>query len=362
MPFWSRKRAAALRLPQDVAGLEDRGVPDLRELTDTVEHYARGHIIALESRDFASRARSAWGLVARGADALPWVAAELASDDPARIADAAGVLLRVEVPRSWRSRLRKVARSLPDGEAADILYIVLERIEGVKPSGPPVATDDLLLGGALLPFTEPIWFIEAPFDRVVEVARPWLTGLGERLTDLREPLPAMLERLDPWSIPGTKLLFVETTGGWTAMFDQAEGSSASSHLGRVMECREVYTHFARRIVADGEAIEYGNCALWLNRAGKGVRQLQATHENRWEWHAYGEPQPFEDPAAASSRRIADRLDLGRLNEYCAALGIQRQNADFYLPRGLLAEADTSGWPRGPRTQSGADWRAAHPLQ
>jgi hypothetical protein len=362
MPFWSRKRATVVRLPQDVAGPNDRGVPDLRELTDDVEQYARAHAAALASGDFSARARSAWGLVARGADALPWVAAELASDDPDRVADAAGVLLRVEVPRSWRSRLGKLARSLPDGEAADILYMVLEKVDGVKPSGPPVAAEDLLLGGALLPFTEPIWFIEAPFDRVLEMARPWLTGLGERLTDLREPLPTMLERLEPWSIPGTKLLFVETAGGWTAMFDQADGSSASFHLGRVLECRDVYTHFARRIVRDDGATAYGGCSLWLNQSGKGVRQLQVTQENRWEWYARGEPQEFEDPAAASSRRIADRFDLARLNEYCAALGIRRQDADFYLPRGLLAEADTSAWPRGPRTQGGADWRAAHPLQ
>ncbi|MHC2998419.1 hypothetical protein [Microbacterium sp. HJ5] len=70
------------------------------------------------------------------------------------------------------------------------------------------------------------------------------------------------------------------------------------------------------------------------------------------------PLPFEDQAAYTARRIADRLTPEMLDAYCRALGIRRNDPEFYLSDALLIEQDRSGW--GPvRTLTADEWARVH---
>jgi hypothetical protein len=310
-------RAEALRLPQDVPDGGDRGVPDLAGLAGDVTAYARMHADALGTGEFDRRALACWGLVARGTAALPWVVEGISSAVSERISDAGGVLRWIGVPVDWTPWLRSVVDSLPDGEAGDVLLGVLELSSGPSASGPSAAPEAQLMGGAHLPFTEPIWYLNESFDRVAAAAQSWLTGLdGQReFSRVSEPLPVLLSRLEPWSMPSWKQLLVATTGPWTALFSQGSDLSTADVVAARLGCRSVRTNFRARIVRDGRTVSHGDCALWLSEPGRPGRVIQANFGSRWTWELTGEPQPFEDLAAYRARAIPDRFDLDRLNSY-----------------------------------------------
>ena len=140
------------------------------------------------------------------------------------------------------------------------------------------------------------------------VAREWLTSLnrGYGLTDLREPLPRMLERLAPAATPSWKQLFV-AAGSWTAIFSQGSDLTTSDCLGKVLGRRNLRTHYEPRLIQDGRVVSHGDCALWLRDGAQPVRNIQATFQSRWQWHLDGEPQPFEDLDAYTARHIPGRF-------------------------------------------------------
>lgn len=68
----------------------------------------------------------------------------------------------------------------------------------------------------------------------------------------------------------------------------------------------------------------------------------------------GDPQPFENLDSYTAKKIPDRFTLESLNEYCHAVGIERDNSGFYESVGLLIEEDTSSWTRKPSQVSGTE--------
>ena len=70
------------------------GWPDLSEFVEDADHYYAIHHALWTSSDpdWEQRAPATWGLIARGADSLPYVRLMLASHDPDERADGAGVL------------------------------------------------------------------------------------------------------------------------------------------------------------------------------------------------------------------------------------------------------------------------------
>jgi hypothetical protein len=71
---------------------------------------------------------------------------------------------------------------------------------------------------------------------------------------------------------------------------------------------------------------------WLNR----IRSIAIRNDvSGWEFAAKGEVQPYEQTENYGRRNIVDRLTPEMLESYCAALGIELFNADFYGEQCLL---------------------------
>lgn len=348
------------RLPQDVAAGPDAALKlELSDFSGSVDDYVRAHDRALAEGDHHARARSCWGLVARGTGSLTWVQHELTSQDDERIEDAAGVLGWIGTPTTLVDALRSLLDSLPDGQAADAVAGALHRAVGVEPSSVSTAASDELFDGSFAAFTETIWFVDAPYESVVDEVTAWTTELGHRTsTRLNMPLTSALEALEPWAMPSSKQLLVKTQSNWTAIFSQGGDIGTHDVIGRRLRCRSLRTSYSPHIVRDGAAISFGNCAFWMRNADDSTRSIQSSFQSRWRWDLYGEPLEFEDASAYAAKRIPDRFPLARLNAYCRALGIRRHEPGFYLPRAFLVEQDTSGW-RPPRTLSSQEWRASH---
>jgi hypothetical protein len=96
---------------------------------------------------------------------------------------------------------------------------------------------------------------------------------------------------------------------------------------------------------------------WLNL----VRALSAVQDQgRWEWTATGIVQSFEDVAMYQKPRVRDRFTPDMLARYCAALGIQLFDDDFYVGGGHMVE---NGNVRGSiRTETLQQARVAHGLE
>ncbi|MFS0735306.1 hypothetical protein ABC304_07725 [Microbacterium sp. 1P10UB] len=328
------------RQPQDIfVNVGADGTPDLSEFDQTVSDYADAYAEALASEDFRARTAASWGLVARGKESLSWVRAGLTSSNMDWVEDAGGVLSWIGATRADLRVLRPLLRSLPDGEARDVVAMVIDVIQGPEPGVQPPPPSQLLLDGEFDRFTEAIWYVNAPFDVVAQEMTAWLTDLGNRtFTPIHLDLPNALDQLEPWRPSGGKQLLVQTDSNWTAIFSQSgDGLESYEYVGGRLGVSRVRTAYSPHIVRDRAIINYGGCAFWY-RAGDGTpRSLQASYQSRWDWDAYGEPLAFEDQDLYTAKKVADRFTLSTLNGYCLALGIRRNDPSFYLPNALLIE-------------------------
>lgn len=350
------------RSPQDVGpGDDDRGVPNLARFSKGAAVYAREYARALRRGNYRARADACWGLTACGSASLDWARGCLDSGDPVQIADAGGVLRFIGVPPEWLPWIRSIALALPDGEAADVLFELIDAAEGPLPEEDKTNPSEYLLGGAWLPFTEPIWFLRASLEQTAVELEKWMRQLGRRnLYTLHEPLTRMLDRLEPFSIPGWKDLVVGTSGDWTAVFSQGGDTHIADVIGRRLGVPSLRTHYSPQIVRDGKRIGYGDRAFWYEDGVGNHRTIQASFQSRWEWHLYGAALDFEDHEAYNAKQIPDRFTLERLNEYCRALGINRNDPDFYRTDGILVQEDISNWAHQPTNKmTSARWRVTH---
>ena len=67
---------------------------------------------------------------------------------------------------------------------------------------------------------------------------------------------------------------------------------------------------------------------WLN-AGRTIHA--GYYDDGWEFGANGPPLPFEESERYNERRIRDRFTDEMLERYCAQLGIDLFNENFYGP-------------------------------
>lgn len=204
-------------------------------------------------------------------------------------------------------------------------------------------TGGMLLGGRYAPITDAIGFLEAEFARVVEVDTRWRASLGGyQGRPVSGPLSTLLDGLLPLTAPLARYAWVETTGPWTAYFDNFVGGSDTfgpvSYLARQMGCRGIAIGCregtSSRDAATSFAVYGPEQTDWLNL----VRSVAAVQENgRWTWSVQGTPQPYEDLAAYRRRTIRDRLTPGMLAAYCGAIGVRPFDESFYGSAGHIVQ-------------------------
>jgi hypothetical protein len=222
-----------------------------------------------------------------------------------------------------------------------------------------------LLGGRYAPITDAIGFLEADFTRVVEADTRWRDTLtGFRSRPINGPLPSLLESLLPLTGPLLRHVWVQTTGHWTAYFDNFVNGSDPfgpvSYLAQQLGCRGVQIGCREGTTRRGAGFSFSiygpGQTDWLNVI-RGVSAVQETE--RWEWRATGAVQPFEDTAAYQRRRVRDRLTPEMIARYCEALGIRPFDDSFYGTTGLLVENVRITAPV--RTETLEQARAGHGL-
>jgi hypothetical protein len=344
------------RLPQD-ALLDRRGVPDLATLRESVEAYIAMRARGISQGDFSARAQGCWGLVAHGSASLGWIDASLAAGDDDAIADAAGILGWIGVPARLAARLRELRSTLPEGEALGVVTHILPADARQSPATP---ANELLLGGRWEAFASNVWFIEASLDDTLRGIREGHhPSFVERLRTkpMTGTLHQLFAHLEPWAMPGWKTLVVSTKGAWTALFSQGADVYQLSVAAGALGCRHVETGFSPSVVRGGRVVQYGYAKLALTHGKTVARMLLAHQDDRWKWDVQGDALPFEETSAYRERVIAKRLDLARLNRYCAALGIRRNDASWYGPQAVLIERRNP--KEGGRTMSAAEWLARH---
>ena len=374
---------AAPRLPQDVgpahSSRDTRGVPDLTQLQAGVDEYVamRGH-----ADDHRTRALACWGLVAAWPVSRDAVSMLLQSSREEDIEDAAGILGRVGIPDDMLGPVVTLIDALPDSTARDCLVQSLplghpRRVpEGMPAADSRDALDDVPLRGAGEPYTRRIQFVEAGFDVVTKEFSRWiatatdpavLSRLGlprqetrpkHSMSRHRGSLAALLSLLDPYWWP-SKSLFLETQFGWTAVLSNGHDTYEASVLSGRMGKRGVVTAYSADLVINGEVRNYGNSLFELIDKGESVRTVQVSRQSSgWDAVLLGTPLPFEEVDRYHARVKRDRFDLGLLNRYCSALGINRSDEKAYGPRALLHTEAYAG-TQPPLYPTAAAWRAAN---
>ena len=188
---------------------------------------------------------------------------------------------------------------------------------------------------------------------------------GYRSSRLSGGLPILFEGLLPLTGPLLRSIWVETSGPWTAYFDNFVGGSDTfgpvSYLAQQLGCSGVAIGCREGTSKRGASANFSlygpEPTEWLNvvRAVSAVQDL-----GRWEWSTSGKPQPFEDVAVYQRRRVRDRLTSDMLTAYCGALGIRPFDESFYGTAGWLVE--NVGITAKVRTETLQQARAWHGLE
>lgn len=215
------------------------------------------------------------------------------------------------------------------------------------------------------PVTWTCGFVECSFAEFSNKFTKWRqeidTKFGAR-TEHRHfhgSLREALSKLEPLTSPLDRYLLIETHSDWSAIF--ANGLRINdvfgpvSYLAEVLKCRGLHVHCVpdRSRIRENDRIQtwgairfslYGpDKTDWLNR----IRHVGVTNDvDGWQFAAEGTIQPCEEAENYSSRRILDRFTPELLERYCAALGIQLFDGDFYGGR-CLASHVRSDAPKGP---------------
>lgn len=208
-----------------------------------------------------------------------------------------------------------------------------------------------LLDGQYAPITYCWGFLEMPFDDVVAAYDEWnlrMARHGMSWHLFESTLADALRKLEPF-LP-TPILIAQTASNWTALFlGSSDGPDGHiSYLAWQHKCRGVvvdcvndtYDQNCQCGVPGG--VQFSYCEGPATDTIEVVkRNISVTNqcESGWEWHEHGTRLSFENPDYYKARRIRDRLTDEILEEYCAALGINLFNDEFYGPHfGILRDS------------------------
>jgi hypothetical protein len=223
-----------------------------------------------------------------------------------------------------------------------------------------------LLDNRFAPITFTWGFVESSFAQLSKAFVQWRDELDAKFgtrterKSVRAPLSESFLALEPLTTPLDRYLLTETRSGWSAIFANGlrtnDVHSPVGHLPTVLRCRglEIACIPDRSNCADRDGLQiygavkfalYGaNKTDWLNR----IRSVSVTNDvSGWEFMAQGDVQPYEQIENYRKRTIVDRFTPEMLESYCAALGIELFNPDFYGERALLEHMTN----RAPSAQS-----------
>lgn len=222
-----------------------------------------------------------------------------------------------------------------------------------------------LLKNRFAPVTFTWGFVESSFAQFSEAFIRWQDQLDAKFgtrterENFRATLSESLFTLEPLTTPLDRYLLIETRSGWSAIFSNGlrvnDVHSLVAHLPTVLGCRglEIACVPDRSDCADKDGLQiwgavtfalYGsNNTDWLNR----IRSIRVANDvTGWEFVAQGEVQPYEQIESYLQRKIVDRFTPEMLESYCAALGIDLFNPDFYGEQCLLAHTTKRAGAQG----------------
>ena len=198
------------------------------------------------------------------------------------------------------------------------------------------------------PVTTSFSIVFASFDEVRDHWLAWhrrgWTPYGFNIPDQRfnHALDTKLDALLP--LDRKARLITETRDGRIAIFSNhlngGDGSTDADYLA---------THYKRqrvRVVMAEDRPKMGSLgstqfgwADWGTKidhwVGHAFRYVGATKESRWVWDDGGEPFVWEEVEAYKEKRIRDRLTPEMVERYCAHLGIDLFDPDYYSGRAMI---------------------------
>jgi hypothetical protein len=207
-----------------------------------------------------------------------------------------------------------------------------------------------LLNNELAPLTFSWGFLESPLEPVTSALTRWRESHSSSVSTqpVFGTLREALVRLQPLSIPPTKELILSTKSSWTAYFDNGvqggEPTTAVGYLAEALACRGVAVACIPQSAEKGEArvkAVYG--AVMFDLFGPEQREFLNYERSvgimndggRWVFVNRGTPQPFEKLDNYHARRLRERFSSELLEQYCAAMGIDLFDPEFYGPIGVI---------------------------
>lgn len=211
-----------------------------------------------------------------------------------------------------------------------------------------------LLDSLFAPVTFSWGFVECPFDRFSRAFVEWQHQLDKKFGTTSQsrsfaaPLAEALLSLEPLTTPLNRYLLTETRSDWSAIFSNGlhvnDVCSAVSYLPTLLNCRglEIVCVPDRSRTTDRKEVQiYGAVKFSLYGPAKGtdasnlIRSVSVANDvGGWQFAAEGEVQAYEQLECYRKRKVVERFTPVMLASYCAALGIELFNSEFYGEQSL----------------------------
>ena len=206
-----------------------------------------------------------------------------------------------------------------------------------------------LLADRYAPITSEIGFLQCSAEAAAKAFIDWQIPIQAKrevalcVDELQGTLDSVLPKLLPLtSVERRRMLFIPTTGNWTAYFDNGwrgtDAYSGVSYLSEVLGCRGVRVVYVPHSLDEQDGRQpgrYGSVLLELYAATKTdfvntERSIAVIYDGKkWVFTANGTPQEFENIAQYSSRSIKDRFTQEMLSKYLDCIGIRAFEREFY---------------------------------
>lgn len=192
------------------------------------------------------------------------------------------------------------------------------------------------------PVTHDFGLIRAPVDTVLDMRhRAYLDHGIDDCTrqEVSGSLEACLRRLEPLCFNHRKEMYLATSFGWTAFFQN--GTRGSDPALPMMQSSRALGVTAMRICVTPARTTWPG-VIWevydTEEAGGDAygyrRSIAAANDGgRWVFEMSGAPFPFEDPGRYTAKRKRDRFPPDLLWSYLGAMGIPRIADAHFLIEG-----------------------------